>query len=389
MSSRRERAPEEDAPIIPVSSDVERSLQAPAVAPPAEKEKKRRGGVQCVEVKYLVCCLLVVQNTGAVILMRYTRSMPGENEFITQTAVLMQECLKGLACALLLLREQGSIGSAWEHPREALKTSVPALLYLVQNNLQYVAVTYLDAATYTVSYQTKIVWSGALSVALLGRRLSKHKWLGIALLAFGVACVQLDGNQPSAATADVAYAARLLGMTSVISAAVVSALAGVYFEKILKGAKVGLWTRNLQLAAYSVIVGYANLVASKPGADIRKGQTTFFHGYTRVTWACIALNAFGGLLVGTVIRYADAVLKDVALGCSIVLSSVVSIFLFDFQINSLIALGIAAVIYAVFLYGERATCCGLLRPPPDPANKSTALADDKKQLPLVNADAQK
>ena len=133
--------------------------------------------------------MLVLQNTGAVLLMRYTRSMPGETEYMTQTAVIMQEVIKGLTCILLLLKGEGTLSSAWAKPGEALKTSVPALLYLVQNNLQYVAVGYLDAATYTVSYQSKIIWSGMLSVLLLGRRLGPHKWLGITLLAVGVAAV--------------------------------------------------------------------------------------------------------------------------------------------------------------------------------------------------------
>lgn len=294
-------------------------------------------------IPQLVCCLLVIQNTGAVIIMRYTRSMPGEGAFVTETAVVMQELLKGLACVLLL---KGNISSAWEKPREALKTAVPALLYLVQNNLQYVAVSYLDAATYTVSYQTKIVWSGILSVLLLGRRLSLHKWLGITLLGVGVATVQVAGSS-------IQIQARGIGFSAVILAAMVSALAGVYFEKILKGAKVGLWTRNLQLAFYSVLVGYAKL------AQLEKQP--FFQGYTKLTWLCIVVNAFGGLLVGTVIKYADAVLKDVALGCSIVLSSFISSILFNLQFNYLFGVGIAAVVYAVFLYGERLHLCGLLQ----------------------------
>jgi len=330
-----------------------------------------RSGIQ---LKHLVCGLLVLQNTGAVLLMRYTRSMPGEGEYITQTAVIMQELFKGVACVLLLLRGEGTLRSAWEKPGEALKTSVPALLYLVQNNLQYVAVGYLDAATYTVSYQSKIIWSGFLSVLLLGRKLGAHKWLGIALLAVGVAVVQLAGSRGAAAAGGGSDEAseKAVGLMAIVLAAMVSALAGVYFEKILKGAKVGLWTRNLQLAGYSVLVGYAKLATSPQGAALRAGHTSFFFGYTRMTWACVVMNAFGGLLVGCVIKYADAVMKDVALGTSIVCSSLLSVALFDFEINALFGAGIAVVIYSVFLYGQRAHCCGALSPPPDPAKAVVA-----------------
>ena len=68
---------------------------------------------------------------------------------------------------------------------------MPALLYLLQNNLQYVAVGYLDAASYTVSYQTKTIWSGILSMVLLNRTLGLNKWLGIVGLCAGVATVQI------------------------------------------------------------------------------------------------------------------------------------------------------------------------------------------------------
>ena len=37
-------------------------------------------------MRHIVLVLLTVQNAGAVLLMRYTRSIPGETEFITQAS---------------------------------------------------------------------------------------------------------------------------------------------------------------------------------------------------------------------------------------------------------------------------------------------------------------
>jgi solute carrier family 35 (UDP-sugar transporter), member A1/2/3 len=84
---------------------------------------------------------------------------------------------------------------------------------------------------------------------------------------------------------------------------------------ILKGVRVSLWTRNLQLAGYSVITAFIPLYASGQLSVVT--EKGFFYGYTSMTWICIFMNAFGGLLVGTVIKYADAVTKDVAIGASI------------------------------------------------------------------------
>lgn len=135
---------------------LDRDVEVNAI--PAAKPDPKALRVFGIPVKHLVLVLLTIQNAGAVLLMRYTRSIPGETEFITQTAVIMQETLKGLACVIILMMTEGTLGSAWAQPVEALKTSVPAILYLGQNNLQYVAVGMLDAATYTVTYQSKTIW---------------------------------------------------------------------------------------------------------------------------------------------------------------------------------------------------------------------------------------
>lgn len=312
-----------------------------------------------IPVKFLVLVLLTIQNAGAVLLMRYTRSIPGETEFVTQTAVIAQEFLKGSCCVLILLFTEGTVSSAWAKPIEALKTAVPALLYLGQNNLQYIAVGLLDAATYTVTYQTKTIWSGIFSVFLLGKVLKINKWLGLAMLSVGVGVVQLSGvSKAKESGSHLEASQRAQGFMIILLAAALSSLAGVYFEKILKGVRVSLWTRNLQLAVYSVATALVPLYASGDlSLVVDKG---FFYGYTQMTWICIIMNAGGGLLVGCVISYADAVTKDVAIGASIVLSSVASTQLFGFEISSAFLVGVCMVIYSVFLYGERATCLGLL-----------------------------
>jgi len=179
----------------------------------------------------------------------------------------MQEALKGLTCMLLLLRSEGTVKSAWAQPGEALKTAVPALLYLGQNNLQYIAVGLLDAATYTVAYQTKTIWSGIFSVFLIGRALTLNKWVGLAMLSLGVGVVQLSGvSKAKAADAQEGGASevsqRATGFFVILSAAALSSMAGVYFEKILKGSRASLWTRNLQLAFYSVLTAFVPLYMS-------------------------------------------------------------------------------------------------------------------------------
>ena len=52
-------------------------------------------------------------------------------------------------------------------------------VFCVQNTLQYMAVTYLDAATFQVTYQLKVLTTALFSVSLLGKRLSFLQWISL------------------------------------------------------------------------------------------------------------------------------------------------------------------------------------------------------------------
>lgn len=46
------------------------------------------------------------------------------------------------------------------------------------------------------------------------------------------------------------------------------------------------------------------------------------HGWSPLTWLVAVLGAFGGILIGLVINYCDAIIKNLALACAIILTAI-------------------------------------------------------------------
>ena len=100
---------------------------------------------------------MTVQNASLILTIRYSRTLPGDL-YIATTAVVFAEIFKVLACLVIILVEKGNVrdwlqflyASIIGQPWDTLKLSVPALIYTIQNNLQYVAISNLDAATFQV-----------------------------------------------------------------------------------------------------------------------------------------------------------------------------------------------------------------------------------------------
>ncbi|NWU92620.1 S35A2 protein, partial [Upupa epops] len=311
--------------------------------------------------------VLVVQNASLVLSIRYVRTQPGDR-FLPSTAVVMAEAIKGSTCLLLLLlQHRGSLRqtaqtlqeAVWGHFGDTLRLAVPSLIYTLQNNLQYVAISNLPAATFQVTYQLKILTTALFSVLLLGTTLSRLQWLSLALLFAGVALVQAEHlpAPPSASPPPVATASHPashpqqsypLGLAAVAASCLSSGFAGVYFEKILKATKGSIWLRNVQLGAVGTAVGLAAMVAAEGSAVATLG---FFYGYNPAVWAVVLNQAAGGLLVAVVVRYADNILKGFATALAILASTVASSQLFGFRPRGAFVAGTVLVLAAVFLYG--------------------------------------
>ena len=271
-----------------------------------------------------------------------------------------------MACILVVLAETKTIGNWIQYlysniiaqPLDTIKVGVPAFIYVIQNNLQYVAISNLDAATFQVTYQLKILTTAIFSVIMLGKSLNKVQWISLLLLFAGVSLVQLQpapisvknaATTTSSPSSPQSTQKPLVGLLAVIASSICSGFAGVYFEKILKGSKGTIWLRNIQMGIFGVILGFLGMLLND-GAKVR--QKGFLFGYTTTVWTVIGMQAFGGLLVAVVVKYADNILKGFATSFSIILSCVVSIYLFNFNLSVQFVLGAVLVMAAIYFYGR-------------------------------------
>lgn len=169
-------------------------------------------------LKWISLIALILQTTGIVLLLRYSRTKKGE-PYLSSTAIVASEFIKGLICVVLVWFENGSSTSSraaldgarlicidcsfnrmvrklkeeiYQKPTETAKLAIPSGLYAIQNNLLFIALSYLNAATYQVTYQLKILTTALCSVFMLRKHIEKHQWFSLCMLALGVAFVTVD-----------------------------------------------------------------------------------------------------------------------------------------------------------------------------------------------------
>lgn len=312
---------------------------------------------RAVMLKTTSLVTLTLQNAVVSLSMRYAQKRKPEDAFIASTGVLMAEIVKLVVClGLVYIDENFHFGRfinlvkahTIQNPFDTLKVGVPALLYVIQNNLLYVSAKNLDAATSQVTYQLKILTTAIFSIILLKRKIILTQWVSLLILILGVVLVQLSNAGDKKPEGDN----RLLGFAAIILACLLSGLSGVYFEMILKGSDVSIWMRNVQLSLLSIPCAIGTCLISESDKIFQHG---FFHNYTGFIVFLILLNASGGLLVAVVVKYADNILKGFATSLAIVLACIFQIYLFDFVITVQFLIGALLVMFSVFLYSRKPT----------------------------------
>ena len=209
-------------------------------------------------VRNMILVLLVGQTVLVVLLMHYTRTVkrPATEGpmYRSSVAVFLAELFKMPFCLTMVAWVTGGVDQAWqllknevfgENRLDTLKCCVPALLYTVQNNLLFLALSNLDPPTYQVCYQMKTLTTAGFAYLLLSKRLQLSQWAAVLVLVMGTVLVSdLHSSNKHASK----HAVRTIGLAAVFGAALLSGFSAAYLEALLKKpATAGLWLRNLQV----------------------------------------------------------------------------------------------------------------------------------------------
>ncbi|WRT66564.1 uncharacterized protein IL334_003523 [Kwoniella shivajii] len=394
----------------------------------ASREKDGPPTLWGIELKWISLITLALQNAFLTIIMHYSRitTAPGKT-YSAATAVLLNELLKGTISVFIALkridtnmtnsppppvysekmnsknsdRRSSSKAFTMFHPSrittltkavfspDCYKLSVPAILYVIQNNLQYVAASNLDVATFQVTYQMKILTTAFFSVLMLRKRLTRLKWASLIMLAIGVGIVQMQSSATPPPTithppphvghhhgehqlrAEIPLIPETTmthrrvmhpfkGFIAVTLACMTSGLAGVYFEFILKSSSGSapppdLWVRNTQLSLFSLVPALVPIIVAPNGPEgmgyIMKVMSAFsnFNGWAIGT---VITQTLGGLITALVIRYSDNIMKGFATSLSIVISFLASVALFSYPITLAFVSGSSIVLLATYIYNS-------------------------------------
>lgn len=125
-------------------------------------------------------------------------------------------------------------------------------------------------------YQARILTTALFWRAFMGRPLSIRQWAALLVLAVGVALVQLQYETPQGSAAQLSTAQRpALGFAAVFAMCFTTAFAGVYMERVLKGAGLSVWWQNVRLSVFGALASALLMLWSDAGT-IQRGEFCCF-----------------------------------------------------------------------------------------------------------------
>ena len=280
--------------------------------------------------KYASLLAGVLQQTALVLVIRYSKTLTSTGlgpSYLNSVAVASAEVFKlclSFVLEFINTKNEAPPGTGTcahlkkmykpmlvFNDRESVKLIIPALLYLIQNNLLFVALANLSVPMYQVTNQGKLLTTALLSRILLNKHMSGMQYLSIALLGFGVAFIHLSeynakmsaGDEP-AEQVEEEVGNQILGLISVLICCFTSGMSGVYFEYILKRSpnKASVHCRNFHLASWSLLLAIIGICTKDIGQVMEYG---LFHGFDAWVVFVVVNQGMTGFVVSMMIKYAD------------------------------------------------------------------------------------
>jgi UDP-galactose transporter len=273
----------------------------------------------------------------------------------TLTIPFWSEVLKlGLSAAFLLRENVGS-----ERPTFTFRgsnfaaASVPALLYLVTNNFNFIIIHEIGALSFQILNNFKIVTAAIMFQIIMKQQLSSLQWRGVMLLMVGSMLSQL---KDCTVEGGFAVTGTTLGYVLKAVNCFLTSLAGVYCEKFLKHSNDSIHYQNLQLYFWGSLFASGSLLVSS--VRERSGLEELWRGQNVLSVTLILNYAFVGLATAFVLKYLDNIAKNFAAVAAMFAAAFAAWALFDESLSLHLYIGLGVCTMAGDLYVRHAYLSG-------------------------------
>ena len=290
-----------------------------------------------------VLAALLFQSVAYTLIGHYSQGVLHETYSYAEVLVLAEVAKTVVAGAVACRGEANPLATLAALAKDSRQMLFLAIVYATMNLLSFAALRRVDASTFTVCAQLKILSTAGCSAVFLRRALAS--------LTVGAILVSLSALESGDAAEDAGdRRVAVVGLAAVLTEVTLSGFASAYFEGVIKasGKRLTIFDRNFQLGLHSLLL-YGVVIALEGGGPPR------FRGFSSAACALVALGAAGGLLVALTLKYADAILKTLATAGGVVVCTALEALLFGAPLSAGSALGAAVVVIAIFDYALDAT----------------------------------
>ncbi|CEG37698.1 udpsugar transporter [Plasmopara halstedii] len=316
----------------------------------------------------------------------------GQILYSSTTVTLLIEMLKSMVMLSVIVMTK-TLPPAHFVSIEAFYYAVPSFLYTIDNNLNYVILRYIDAATLSVLWNLKIVVTAILFRFVLKQPLSELRKAAIVLLVLGVLTSQSNHlrqmqdamalKSTSGSDMDTQDAAAdenahdlFIGVLLVLVGVMLSSCASVFTEWTFKRKSncSFLW-QNMQMYIFGILFNAVG-VTLIDGEEI--ADHGFFHDYSNWTLAVVAVNSIGGIGMGLILKYMDNIACVYSHSMAMMLTMLLSTLFFSFHPSLEFGCGLTVLIISMYIYHHPQALADV-----SAINAATSTGTDLKKLDLT------
>jgi hypothetical protein len=214
---------------------------------------------------------------------------------------------------------------SWPSQRDCLLFAIPGLLYMLDNNVVFVILEYIDAAQLSALWNSKTIITAVLMRCLLGRKYRSSQWAALGLLTLGLTLSQMNHLLPAArrCAADdesshcaVTRRALLIGTLLTLGACSLVSIANVAEERMLKAAlETPLYCQNVVLYSWGV---FFNVLALVCRSALSLDETPFA-GFDLLALSVVGTQAASGILISATFKHVNNIAALFAHAMSMIL----------------------------------------------------------------------